>query len=793
MHTATSSGDDGRHDREGEADDAVLREHVDGLFRQPLGVLPGGDFLAGTACAFAGFASQHRELILCGGLIASVGLIRLAAQRSFRRRAAAGLDPGEIKAWHFRYALLAWSAALLICIFGWIGGNSGEPGLRLLSACIVFAAPATMVRTGTYPRYMLPQMALALAPAVLAWSMVHDPLFVALTLLSSAYFGMMARIGIGVHRLTFDALGAAARNRALAERLEQKNGLLEQQDADLRAQALRFDAALENMAQGLAMFDADQKLLVCNRRYLEAYRFDPNVVKPGIDLRQLVEHYAERYPDQGVDPHLYYERQLRLMSRDDPVLFTRTLGDGRTVEVNYRPMPGGGYVVTTADVTDQQDTSARIAHLASHDPLTDLVNRYELPRRLDEALAAIDRDGDGKVAVFALGLDRFKRINDSLGHNAGDALLLQAAERLRLLAGPHNIVARLGGDEFVCVVSGIDSREAVGKLAAAMMAALGDPYDLAGEPVEIGASIGIAVGHADGEEAETLLRNADLALHRAKAEGGGGYLFFGLDMEQPLRDRRTLESDLRAGMQRGEFELYYQPLVDVATRELAGCEALLRWNHPGRGLLMPDQFIAIAEDSGLIVALGEWVLRTACLEAADWPEEIKVAVNVSPVQFGGAALLNSVVSSLAQSRLAASRLELEITEAVLLRDTEDTLAMLARLRELGVRIVMDDFGTGYSSLNYLRLFPFDKIKIDRSFVIACKSRSESHAIIQAVADMAQSLGMTTTAEGIETEEQLRAVRDRGCDEAQGYLFARPMPAAAVRRFMSHYSARRAAA
>jgi diguanylate cyclase (GGDEF)-like protein len=387
-----------------------------------------------------------------------------------------------------------------------------------------------------------------------------------------------------------------------------------------------------------------------------------------------------------------------------------------------------------------------------------------------------------------LDLDRFKSVNDSLGHSVGDALLCAVTERLQRVVPGAETVARLGGDEFAIVQSKISPSD-TSELAARVIDALVEPFDVHGHQVIIGTSMGIAMAPADGNDPDQLLRNADMALYRAKADGRGTYHFFQAEMDAQMQERRKLELDLRKALLADQFELYYQPLVNVEGGEVSGFEALIRWNHPERGLVPPDEFIPVAEEIGLIVPLGDWVLKQACREAATWPGKLTVAVNLSAVQFRNATLALSAVSALAQSGLAASRLELEITETVLLQDDRAVLDALHQFRDLGIRICMDDFGTGYSSLSYLRSFPFDKIKIDRSFISELGKKNDAVAIIRAILQLGSSLGMITTAEGVETEEQLDILRAEGCMQAQGYLFSRPKPAAEIPFMLRHLQPR----
>ncbi|RYC29344.1 EAL domain-containing protein [Lichenibacterium minor] len=440
-------------------------------------------------------------------------------------------------------------------------------------------------------------------------------------------------------------------------------------------------------------------------------------------------------------------------------------------------------IVARALMNMQEQTNERmraeeqISHMAHHDALTGLPNRVlfgsELERALSEWLP------DETVAVFCLDLDRFKQVNDTLGHPVGDALLRAVADRLQSFVSDRILVARLGGDEFAVIQVGAEQPHESTDLGEQIIARLSEPYEIRGYQIVIGASVGVSLAPHDGDGADDLLKNADLALYRAKTEGRGTLRFFEPGMDAQMLARRELELDLRRALVNREFELYYQPLVNIDSDAICGFEALIRWNHPTRGMVSPVEFISLAEEVGEIESIGAWVLKTACREAATWPEEIKVAVNLSPLQFRSGSLVLHVMSALSASRLKAERLELEITEGLLLQDTEATLATLHQLRDLGVRISMDDFGTGYSSLSYLRKFPFDKIKIDRSFVRDLAETDGCMAIVRAVMDLGYGLGMSTTAEGVETAEQLAHLKREGCVEAQGYLISPPRPASAV--------------
>jgi diguanylate cyclase (GGDEF)-like protein len=424
----------------------------------------------------------------------------------------------------------------------------------------------------------------------------------------------------------------------------------------------------------------------------------------------------------------------------------------------------------------QKRAESRIVHLALHDSLTDLANRTQLHEHVEHALKRLKRES-AAFNILTLDLDHFKDVNDTLGHTAGDELVKQVAARLIFCLRDDELVARIGGDEFAIVqfVRG-EQREAASRLAERILKDISRPFDLNGHQAIVQTSIGIVLAPADGDTTQQLLKNADLALYRAKADGRNAYRFFDVAMSEEARVRFELEMDLRRSIDRGEFELHYQPLVNVATETVNGVEALVRWRHPSRGLVAPDQFIPLAESTGLIIPLGEWILRQACIDALAWPNDVKVAVNLSPIQFKSGNIVEAVVSALKSTGLAAERLELEVTESVLLQKSESNLRKLHELRELGASVALDDFGTGYSSLSYLRMFPFDKIKIDRSFISGMASRVDCAAIVSAITTLARNLDIMTTAEGVETVEQFELLRLAGCRQAQGFLFGRPVPA-----------------
>jgi diguanylate cyclase (GGDEF)-like protein len=543
--------------------------------------------------------------------------------------------------------------------------------------------------------------------------------------------------------------------------------------AQLEHQNMRFQAALANMCQGLCMFDADANLVVANDRYAEMYGLSREIIQPGTPFRRILESRIAMGAYVGSNPEKYIRERLAAVRERVASTKIQTLSDGRVFAISHQPMSDGGWVATHQDITDQRRSEAKIAHMALHDALTDLPNRSLLNERLEQALAHVKR-GD-IVATHLLDLDHFKNVNDTLGHAVGDKLLQAVAGRLGALIRETDTVARMGGDEFAIVQVALEQPADAATLATRIIEAISAPYDIDGHQVTVGTSVGIAIGPNDGVDPDQLMRNADLALYRGKSEGRGIYRFFEPGMDLELKARRALECDLRNALVEGQFELYYQPVINLGHGNITGFEALIRWIHPERGIVPPAEFIPLAEEIGLIVRIGEWAIRQACATVAAWPDDVTVSVNISPAQFRNPGLVQAVIMALADSGLPARRLELEITETVLLEDSEATLSTLHRLRDLGVKIAMDDFGTGYSSLSYLQSFPFDRIKIDRSFVKDITSASGSLNIVRAVASMAKGLGMAATAEGVETQEQLETVRSEGCTEMQGFLFSRPRP------------------
>ena len=599
---------------------------------------------------------------------------------------------------------------------------------------------------------------------------------VASTTTATALADWREQIAILVAVTGFSVLAIAALLFLVVRKLSQQHRASKQR---LTLEKQRLDTAVNNMTQGLLLFDSNHQLVICNKRYLEMYDLSAAVVKPGCSFREVIAHRKQSGSFVGDVDH-YVAAVLRDVAKRNVMVISTP--DGRSIQVVNEPVADGGWLATHEDITERRRAEERITYLAHYDALTELPNRTLFHERLKRELAHVSPDR--QLAVLYIDIDEFKSVNDSLGHMIGDELLKSVAAGLARCARKSDFVARLGGDEFAIVQTGIEDTDDVMRLVSRIFGAIRSPYQCLGHQVTADASIGIALAPQDGSDIDQILKNADLAMYAAKAAGRRTYRFFEPDMEAEVRARRSLEMDLRQALVDGGFEVYYQPCLGLQSNAITGCEALVRWRHPQRGMISPAEFVPLAEDTGLINQLGEWVLNTACKEAATWPGNVRLAVNVSPIQFRTGTLALRVMAALAESGLAASRLELEITEAVLIRDDEAALAVLHDLRAIGVRIALDDFGTGYSSLSYLQRFPFDKIKIDRCFISDIAEPEGSSCIVQAVVNIAGERHMTTTAEGVETEAQRDLLRELGCSEMQGYLFSPPKPAAEIRAMLS---------
>jgi len=697
-----------------------------------------------------------------------------AADGSFGGVITAAIDPLQLQTFFDELDLGAGGIASLIGFDGVIRARGG------IDTSVLATIGRTVARSGALQRYKT-------APGGSYWNgggvvdgverlvhyrVVHDfPLIAVVGLSSSEIYrhsAQNARVYYMLAAVIVLAILAAIGFGAVRERK------LQTVTSSLARTNAWFETALANLPLGLCMFGPDKRLTVCNDLYRQMYDLTPEQTKVGTDLRDILRaRMSNGSSPKDPDKEAYVERRMAKAFRQEPIFVIDELADGRFIAASRQCIPGGGWITVHQDVTAAKRAEAEITQLAHYDALTGLANRVLFLQRVNAAAERFRLDGT-RFAVHLLDLDRFKEVNDTLGHLFGDSLLKAVAERLRAKAPETDLVARLGGDEFAVLQSlpaGDEGR--VDALAESILQAVREPFLLGDNQVNVETSIGIALVPDHGREADQVLKTADLALYKAKSDGRNGYRIFKPEMEMQARARHALEMDLRTAIARHEFELHYQPIVLTGSKEICGMEALVRWNHPRRGLVAPDSFIPLAEETGLIVALGEWVLRTACQEAVTWPAHIKLAVNLSSVQFRQAGLMAMVTSALRDSGMPAERLELEVTESVLLQNNEDNLALLHRLRGMGISIALDDFGTGYSSLSYLQRFPFDKIKIDRSFVANLTTRADCMAIVSAVTGLARALDVITTAEGVESDEQLALLHAAGCTQAQGFLFGRP--------------------
>ncbi len=723
-----------------------------------------------VACSIVGAAVALRvgdHWIMANSIaILAVGMLRVISALLYKRSKQADRLVAT-KIWEHTYEYGAWGFSALLGLLCWVTITHTVNSSLQMAVTTTSAGYAAAIsgRNAGRPFIAVGQLALCTLPMSLALLAYPDWVHKALGFVVLMFIYGMIDITLSIRDIIIQALTMTRKEAALAARFSQ--------------QANRFDIALNNMSHGLCMLDEQNRLQVWNDRFLELLHLKNAPVRVGMPASQLIRHSirAGNHKTRSVRKVINDLVQGLQHNRFDQV---QTSPDGdRTIAISRRMMSGGGSVVILEDVTESKRAQERITHLAKYDDLTGLANRNQFRERINGMLAAMHK-GKNHIAIHLIDLDRFKTINDTLGHPIGDKLLKEVASRLKTVIRPGDMITRFGGDEFVVLQVGTERYQDAKWLAQRLARTLKDPFEIDGHRIDIGASIGIAMAPMDGVDADQLLKKADMALYAAKNGGGGDHRFFALEMEEAAQERRALELDLREALASDQFQLYFQPLVDLRTGRVTTCEALMRWKHPNRGMVPPAVFIPIAEETGLIIALGEWALQRACAEAANWPKSVKVAVNLSPVQFRDRGLALHVVSALAKSGLPAQRLELEVTERLLLEDNDGTLAAMEQLKNLGVSISLDDFGTGYSSLNYLRKFPFQKIKIDQSFVQGLGEERDAQAIIGAVAGLGASLDKTVVAEGIETEGQMRQVKAHGCHEGQGHFFGEPMTAETIR-------------
>ena len=704
----------------------------------------------------------------CAALIIGIGTIRAFQMRKYEQRTAP-LTLEQAKYWEPRYTVgaLSYAAVLGVWCFITIYGSDDPVAHMVCVAVTIGYTAGGAARNYGHPKIIQNHILLACGPMSLALALHGGFYYLGLAVLLVLFFIGLKGINLSLHAIFVKALTSSFREAALAG---------------------QFDTALNNMPHGLCMFRADGRLAVMNHRFSEMMQLPDDFVDRGASATDIIDACVLAGSISAPSGRMILAEidntQTRDMITADP-----DPARGRSLSWTFQPMAGGGAVVLLEDITERRNAEARISHLARYDELTALPNRVNFRDEIGRLLA-MQRDSDQLSALLFVDLDQFKQVNDTLGHPCGDQLLCAVADRLREMLRPEDFVARFGGDEFVVFQQNIHSAEDAAGLARRIVDRLSERYKIDNHLVEIGASVGIAMT-ARGVSADTLLKNADMALYRAKADGRGTFCFFRDEMAQTVEARRILELDLRKALANEEFELFYQPLINIKSGKIATCEALLRWNHPARGTVSPVDIIPVAEDMGLIVDLGRWILRKACMECMKWPEAVSVAVNFSPQQFHQRDVLGEVRYALEVSGLPAERLEIEITESSLLRNTQLTHDVLSQLHALGVRISLDDFGTGYSSLSYLHNFPLQKVKIDRSFLEGIDS-DRPLTLLRGVARLSADLGMTVAVEGIETNEQLELISSDGTvTEAQGYLFSRPVPAVRVRQLLNASHGRRA--
>jgi diguanylate cyclase (GGDEF)-like protein len=739
---------------------------IDSLFETPAPLLAGIIFVA-IAAALTALKTGEDLIWACVGLLIVAGAVRAFDLQRYQARKST-LTADEAVQWKQRYQIGAMIQAAAIgiwCATTLLSSDDAVAHMICLSVTTGIAAGGAGRAFGRQWIFQL-QVTLVFGPTVIALALRGTPYYVAMSAVSAVFLVALMGISANLHRIFMQALVAREREAALAG---------------------QFDTALNNMPHGLCMFAADGRLAVMNHRFSEMMNLSDDLVHHGANAHDIVDACIGAGSISVASGRMILSEIENSQARDiittDP-----DLARARSLSWTFQPMAGGGAVVLLEDITERRTAEARITHLARYDELTALPNRVNFRDEI-ERLLVVPHDGEQLSALLFVDLDQFKQVNDTLGHPCGDQLLCAVADRLRAMLRPEDFVARFGGDEFVVFQQNIKSNEEAARLARRIVDHLSERYKIDNHLVEIGASVGIAMT-SPGISADTLLKNADMALYRAKADGRGTFCFFRDEMAQTVEARRILELDLRKALANEEFELFYQPLVNLKSGRIATCEALLRWNHPVRGTVSPIDIIPIAEDMGLIVDLGRWILRKACMECMKWPEGVSVAVNFSPQQFHQREVLSEVRYALEVSGLPAHRLEIEITESSLLRNTQLTHDVLSQLRTIGVRISLDDFGTGYSSLSYLHNFPLQKVKIDRSFLEGIDT-DRPLTLLRGVARLSADLGMSVVVEGIETNEQLELISADGTvTEAQGYLFSRPVPAVRVRQLLNASHGRR---
>jgi diguanylate cyclase (GGDEF)-like protein len=733
-------------------------------------------FVAGatTAIMVGAIAAWRTEnpylvvLTVCTMLVAAARILTVAEYR--KRRPADGYGVVLLRSFERRYAVGATIFAALLGLTNFVAYvfTDDPVSCLLITANAAGYAAGAMARNSSRPQIAVAQLIALLLPIALGTALRLQLAYAALSVIAVLYLISSIEVVryLGANRLRL--LSTTREKAALAQSLAEQNIL--------------FDTALNHMALGLCMFDAEHRLRIANQRFSEIFRIAPDNLLPGTPMNEVMA--LARASDS--DPaHAAAAQQSLLQDSTTPVV--TTLADGRTISISHRPMPNGGIVATFEDVTEQRRVEAHARFLATHDNLTGLPNRVVFGQEINAAVELGRRDGR-QCAVLFVDLDRFKIINDTLGHLAGDTLLVEIAGRISQCVGVRDLVARIGGDEFVILLREVADGDRISNLARRILAAVVRPLTLNGQECRVTASIGGSLFPTDADDEVTLTKNAEAAMYAAKEAGRNTFLLHSEEIKTQSIERLMLETGLRRALERNEFVLHYQPKRDLKGGGISGVEALLRWQHPDLGLLQPNQFVPLAEETGLIVPIGRWVLATACAQNMQWQRgglpSIRVAVNLSPRQFVDPNLLNDIRNALGESGMPPSLLELEITESMVMQDLARTVRLLQEIKHLGITLAIDDFGTGYSSMAMVRELPIDALKIDRSFVREVAGDAEGRAIINAIIALGHALDLIVVAEGVETKEQEAFLREQKCDEEQGFFISVPLPAGEFAAFLA---------
>jgi diguanylate cyclase (GGDEF)-like protein len=741
-----------------------------------LGSFAIGATTAALVCGIVAWRTGTPSLMIITLATAGVAAARVLLTIGYRKHKPTNTaDAAALHYWERWYAIgaSAYGACLGTMCFMALVFTDEPIGHLLLVANAVGFTGGTTARNSSRPPIAVAQVSFVLLPIAVGSALRPGLSYVLLSALTLLYYLATIEIAqyLGGNRLRL--LLATEEKSRLARSLAEQN--------------LRFDTALANMPHGLCMFDEHLRLLVWNKRFCEIYRIAPENLSAGMRAREVFELSAGSGSDPGLNvAEMTAELAARIANRR-VIEGKRHLANGRVVVLSHQPMANGGAVVIFEDVTVREQAEARARFLATHDELTRLPNRATLSQAIDDAVK-LGRRYDQKFAVMFVDLDRFKIINDTLGHLAGDYLLAEIADRLKRCVRESDVVARVGGDEFVILLRAVSDSQHISLVARKVLAAILKPLIIHGQECRVTASIDISRFPSDAKDEESLIKNADAAMYAAKEDGCNNFLFHSPEIKSQSIERLMLETSLRRALERGELVLYYQPKRDLIRGSISGVEALLRWQHPDLGLLPPSRFIPLAEETGLIVPIGRWVIETACCQNMRWQQQglpaMRIAVNLSPRQFSDPSLVHHIGAALEKSGMPPQLLELEITESMVVQNVERTVRVLTAIKNLGVILAIDDFGTGYSSMSLVKKFPIDVLKIDRSFVRGIASGSDDKAIADAIIALGRALNLTIVAEGVETAEQEAVLRAHDCDEVQGYLISKPVPAEEFAAFLA---------